>query len=281
MSCLKIAVVGSVNLDVLGKPAGPFKPRDSLIGSVQFRCGGVGHNIAAQAVRTGADVSLYTVFSQDGNGDWLIQSCLNEGIRIDHCPRVSEASSVYLAIHDQAGDMLAAINDMGLISALTPAVLDQMIPSINTCNVCVFDANLSEECMERLCSTVTAPLVCDPVSAVKSKRVLPFLKKLSAIKPNLLEAIEMTGASTPEECADRLIMKGVQSVFVSLGKEGLYYASENSNGFVSPPRVSTAVQTGAGDALTAGIAYGIGSNKSVKECALLGMETVSRFLHIK
>ena len=280
MSWLRISVVGGVNLDVLGQPDGPFQQHDSLIGSVRFVCGGVGHNIAAQAVRTGADVSLYTVFGNDRNADWLRQCCLKDGIRIDQAVTLNGTSPVYMAIHGSDGDMITAVNDMWLLDEFTPQLLYKMLPGINQSDVCVTDANLPAESLSYLAQHVNVPLICDPVSVVKSKRIIPVLSNLSAIKPNLLEAQAMTGADSPEKCTESLLISGVKMVFISLGKEGLYYADAGSSGHLRPVTVTTTPQTGAGDALTAGIASGIGLGYKAEDCARYGMDTVSRYLHL-
>ena len=280
MSWLRISVVGGVNLDVLGQPDGPFQQHDSLIGSVRFVCGGVGHNIAAQAVRTGADVSLYTVFGNDRNADWLRQCCLKDGIRIDQAVTLNGTSPVYMAIHGSDGDMITAVNDMRLLDEFTPQLLYKMLPGINQSDVCVTDANLPTQSLSYLAQHVSVPLICDPVSVVKSKRIVPVLSKLAAIKPNLLEAKAMTGADSPEKCAESLLISGVKMVFISLGKDGLYYADTDSSGYLRPVTVTSTPQTGAGDALTAGIASGIGLGYKVEDCARFGMDTVSKFLRL-
>ena len=279
MSWLRLAVVGGVNLDILGAPDGRYVAQDSMIGHIRFVCGGVGRNIAAQAVHTGADVRLYTVFGDDRHAEWLRMACYEDGLKIDHAVSLHGPSPVYMAIHGTDGDMVSAVNDMSLLAQFTPAVLSQMIPDINQADVCVADANLPEETLASLSEQCDVPLVCDPVSMAKAQRLMPFLPRLTAIKPNRLEAQAMTGTETPAECADRLLARGVRMVFISLGKDGLYYADDRTCGLMTPERISTQPQTGAGDAVTAGIAAGIGWKLDVVECARLGMQSAARHLH--
>ena len=149
-------------------------------------------------MRTGANVSFYSVFGDDHNAEWLRQACLSEGLRIDHSVSVTGASSVYMAVHDTDGDMLCAVNDMRLMDGFTPDILAPMLPSVNRADVCVIDANLPVESLLYLAERAAIPLVCDPVSAEKAQRIIPLMKHLSALKPNLLEAQSMTGETTPE-----------------------------------------------------------------------------------
>lgn len=280
MSAVCLAVVGGVNLDVLGMPDGPVQPHDSLIGRVTFACGGVGHNIAAQAVRAGAQVDLFTVFGDDRHADWLRSRCQEEGIGLSRAVTLPGSSPVYLAIHRQDGDMLYAVNDMALMSGLSPSVIRDMLPVICQADAVVADANLTEEALNTLARGCSAPLICDPVSIEKAGRVHALLPALTAIKPNWLEARALTGADTPEQCAELLLSRGVQMVFVSLGSEGLYYADRQERGHLRPTAISRHPQTGAGDALTAGIAVGVGRHLSAKACAELGMVQAARHLHI-
>ena len=82
MSALRLAVIGGVNMDILGTPQGAFTPRDSMIGRVVFRAGGVGRNIAAQAKRLGADVLFVTAFGGDETGRTLKNACEADGLDI-------------------------------------------------------------------------------------------------------------------------------------------------------------------------------------------------------
>jgi len=273
-----IAVVGGVNLDVLGMPDGDFVPRDSMIGRIIFRAGGVGRNIAAQAARARADVSLYTVFGNDRYGEWLKEACLRDGIRIDRSVTLNGPSSVYLAIHDSRGDMAAAINDMGLILRFTPDVLSPLLESIDRSSVCVLDTNLPQESLIYLSENVTCPLVLDPVSLQKALRVIPILDRLTAMKPNLDEARFLTGEKDVRACARQLHKKGLPMAFISMGREGLYYSDGETCGLIPPGVISDAPQTGAGDAVTAGIAIGLSQGLSARECAMLGVQCAEKHL---
>ena len=47
----RLIVVGGMNLDLLGVPAGPLLPRDSNPGKITLRPGGVGRNIAEKLAK--------------------------------------------------------------------------------------------------------------------------------------------------------------------------------------------------------------------------------------
>lgn len=278
MSGLRLAVIGGINMDILGTPEGEFTPRDSMIGRVVFRAGGVGRNIAAQAKRLEADVLFVTAFGGDETGRTLKNACEADGLDISRALYTDSPSSVYLAIHDENGDMAAAVNDMALLNAMTPQALAPVLPFVNAARACVLDANLPEKTLVFLSQNITVPLLCDPVSCQKAPRVLPILSHLSAFKPNLYEAKALSNRETPQDAAQWLIEKGVQKVFVSLGAQGVYYSDGTSMGFLTPAAISHAPQTGAGDAMTAGLAVSLCEGLPVFECAARGMDAAARHL---
>jgi tagatose 6-phosphate kinase len=76
------------------------------------------------------------------------------------------------------------------------------------------------------------------------------------IKCNLAEAEATTGMKGVERCIPNLIGNGTTGVVVTLGKEGLV-AKVNGVMFSIPaPKVKVKDPTGAGDVVTAALAYG-------------------------
>src|SRR5678816_697558 len=55
----------------------------SVPASVTKTVGGVSRNIAHQLALLGVDIQLISVFGNDSDGDWLKQSCINAGVKID------------------------------------------------------------------------------------------------------------------------------------------------------------------------------------------------------
>ncbi len=273
-----ILVIGAINVDILGTPSVSFVLRDSNIGHVHLAPGGVGRNIAEHLARHGASVTL---LAWTGIGPWaefLQDSLKKEGIACLSPQGAPPVSSVYLAIHDEQGDMVAAVNDMRASEMLTPAMLRGALKEAVPPAVCVLEANLPAATLAAAASSLSSPLVADPVSGAKANRLLGILPSLTAIKPNLIEAEGMTGESGPQEAARVLLRRGVAQVYVSLGADGLYYATAQEEGFLPAERVPTKRATGAGDAMTAGIALALSRGESVKDCARLGLRLAGEHL---
>jgi 1-phosphofructokinase family hexose kinase len=99
----------------------------------------------------------------------------------------------------------------------------------------------------------------------------PFL-----VKPNALEAQELTGLSVEGEggalrAARAILASGVELVALSLGADGLLLASQDTALHARPPRVQALNPVGAGDALLAGIAWALEHGLELAELARWGV----------
>lgn len=266
-----VSVVGGMNLDILGIPAGEMRLRDSNIGTIRFRPGGVGRNIAQRLAENGAKARLCTAISRDERSHLLKAACADSGIDLSLSVETDLPTPCYLCVHDAEGDMLAALNDMAAMEELTPAAISSRLPLLNAADACVLDANLPQETLLYLARHVTVPLILEPVSCVKAKKALPILPYLAAIKPNRMESEELTGEKDMDRAANRLLAQGVGRVFISLGKDGVLYRDAREGGVIPAIPLPRVPLTGAGDALCAGLTLALTMGKSVRECAENGV----------
>lgn len=263
----RITVVGGANTDIVGIPDGRFALRDSIPGHVRVSPGGVGRNIAENLARLGARVRLVTAFGDDLQAEQLAAECEEVGIdttfsiRSDGIP-----GSRYLAVLDAAGDLAAAVNDMRALDALTPDSIAEV--AFEGSDAVVVDTNLHPSTIMRVAELAARiPLVLDPVSTPKSLAARPVLGRLSAIKPNLREAEELSSAAGPKGAAARLVEMGVGRVFITMGSDGIWCASAE-DAFLMPPAPTTVRNvTGAGDAFTSGVVWGAATGMSLEKTA--------------
>lgn len=268
-----IAVVGALNIDIIGTAFDEPLPGDSSTGVVRVTAGGVGRNIARTLSKLGSEVELIAPISADADGAFARADCEKLGIRLSGALEAAE-SCRYLCINGPEGALRLAVNDMAAMARLTPDAIDRRRELINGAEVVVVDANLTEETLTHIARVTTRPLVADPVSAPKAARLRAALPRLRAIKPNRAEAAALTGLpadSAPEALAKALIDLGVQNVYLSLGGEGLFYAGR-AEAFYEPSRAVRAVNfNGCGDAATAAVAHGVAKGLTPREIAALAM----------
>ena len=256
MDARRVTVVGGANTDICGRPAQALVRHDSAPGQVSVRHGGVGRNIACDLARLGLRTRFVTALGDDGFGASVREGCLSCGVDMSLTRTVPGArSSVYLYLSDEKGEMDAAVSDMEIMAALTPAYLRAYLGELDDADAVVLDGNLPAETIAFLCENLRAPIVADPVSTAKALRFAPVLGRLAAIKPNLLEAHALTGKQSPEDCAEALLRSGVGSVFLSLGARGLLAASGEERVLLPCEKAELVSATGAGDAATAAVVW--------------------------
>ncbi|MGM0379853.1 MAG: 1-phosphofructokinase [Bacillota bacterium] len=108
----------------------------------------------------------------------------------------------------------------------------------------------------------------------------PFEKaiksKANMIKPNIDELNQYlnlnlkSNKEIKKAVKKEFIEKGIKSVVVSLGKEGAVYIDKNNSYHVNALNVDVKSTVGAGDAMVAGITYGLYKSKSIKDVLKYG-----------
>lgn len=256
-----VAIIGGLNLDLAGLSGKIYREKDSNIGSIQMGAGGVGHNIGHNLTRLEVPTYLITVYGDDYFGEILANECEINGIHLDHAAKIKgKRSSSYLYVADNHGDMVTAINDMGIVDVITPEFLAQRLDFINGAEIVVLDGNLSQTAIEWLAENCSAPIFVDPVSIAKVERFKNVLDKIDTFKPNELEAEILTGIAVNDlesgtASAKALNEMGVKNVFISLGAKGILCSRNQEVRLV--PTLPTKIKSanGAGDCTMATITW--------------------------
>ena len=256
-----VYVIGAVNMDISGTPAGELRGGDSNPGRITLSPGGVGRNIAENLRLLGRKVSLVTIMGDDPYARAIREHCLNAGIDLQYSfTDPLGRTSTYLCVNEQNGDLNVAVSDMAICEELTPARLEPLLPVLNRGSMVIADANLPEETLAWIAQNVTVPVAADPVSVSKAPRLLPLLSRLALIKPNVPEAELLTGMEIRADlnlsrAADALHRLGVKRVYISLGARGVWADDVREGGMLIPCAPGAIVNTtGCGDAFLAAAA---------------------------
>jgi pseudouridine kinase len=167
----------------------------------------------------------------------------------------------------------------------------------------VMDTNIPEESIEYvvdLCNKVNVPLLTEPVSVEKARKLRKVLDgsgkrrgsgkwAIDYITPSEDELDSILGAEIDGDrdinlvkAVEELKYRGVKNVIVTLGKRGIYVSYGGAGGsseggqdepdkFMAPYKGEVVDVTGAGDALVAGLVYGIYKGYSVEVAARFGL----------
>ena len=270
-------VVGGVNVDIGGRASSALVGADSNPGTVRASLGGVGRNIAHNMVLLGLDVRMLTAYGDDLYGQKVAASWSELGIDASHALRLSDAAtSTYLYIADAAGEMVMAVSDMEICDRITPEYLAANLDLLNNAQVVVVDANIPEESVRYLAENCNVPIFCDPVSTIKAEKLVPILGKIHTLKPNRLEAellsgVEIHNKADAEAAVNVLLEKGVQRVFLSMGADGLYAASAETQVWMPNIPGNMVNTTGCGDSAMAALVWAWMNGLSLEDTVRAGL----------
>ncbi len=269
-----VCVIGGANIDISSTSFNPLILHDSNPSKTTLSLGGVARNVAENLSRLGADVEFITVIGSDAYAAQIELSCKELGISTAHGLRRNCATSTYLCINDEKGDMFVAASDMEILSALDMDFLSTKKSVIDNAKAVIIDTNLSAELIEYITSSAKAPVFVETVSANKTKKIVGH-KGGFAVKPNLIETeilaqMKISSDADLELAAEKLHGLGYEWVAVTLGERGAFYSDGKTNGFVKQTVNNIVNTTGAGDSFFAALVWGFTKSLDLKTCCVLG-----------
>lgn len=299
-----VVVIGGANIDLRGRPIGEVLERHtSNPGKINVGSGGVGRNIAHNLALLNVPVTLLSAVGDDGEGIRILEETGKAGVRTEQMIISGEhPTGIYLAILDEKGEMEVAVSDMQILEEISLEYLRSKAYLIKGSKIVVMDTNIPEQSIEYvvdLCNKVNVPLLIEPVSVEKARKLRSVLDRsgkgrgsgkwvIDYITPSEDELDSILGAGTKRDddenigvvkTAEKLKCRGVKNVIVTLGKRGIYVScgragegrKEDWNKFMAPYRGDVVDVTGAGDALVAGLVYGIYKGYSLEVAARFGL----------
>lgn len=279
-------VVGAACLDIKGQVPAQIHPATSNPGEVRIAFGGVARNIAENLARLGLRTSLFAVVARDPFGHQIVKYTGAAGVDVSNVLFSRERhrhTGAYVALLDGEGNLSAAVDDTEIIAELTPSYVYRRRALFRRLRVAIVDANTPISTVEtiiRLAQRYHIPLCLDPVSYDLAGRYRDRLEPFYLLSAGAIEAEALTGApvSTPEEAnsaARRLVATGVEIVVINLGAQGVVYASPEDSGYVPAIQCEIVDPTGATDALTAALIYGLVNEIPLDESVWLGVSAAT------
>ncbi|WP_051228792.1 PfkB family carbohydrate kinase [Paludibacterium yongneupense] len=256
-------VIGDANLDITGTPDVAMRSRMPHPGSIRTKPGGCARNVAENLARLGCDTRLVSVFGDDADGRELMAVTLLTGVDLSPSRIITATPTANcLLVYDGDGEIFCTVGDVSIVSQITPERLQEHSALLQDAALIVVNTVLPAATLAYLCEHYgDRPLFVDTIDALLADRIRPWLARVHTLKPNRAEASQLSGLpfGSREDAAPVAAWfhrAGVAHVVLSLGEYGLYYSNGADAGWMTPPQVTIANTTGAGDALMAGLAYG-------------------------
>ncbi|MBI2845692.1 MAG: carbohydrate kinase family protein [Chloroflexi bacterium] len=277
----RIVVIGGANLDIRGRPQGQYVHMTSNPGRIGRWPGGAARNIAENLARLGCKVWLLSAVGGDESGRFIMEATSAAGVDTS-LVLIAEGrpTGTYLAIFDEYGHLISAINDMQVLEEATPDYISQNIARIKNPDLLVVDANLLLETIEKVVEIGVEqgiPLAAAAVSVAKAPRLVPHLQSIDYLfcdksqAETLLADRKISRQEEAIQAAKDLVAKGVGAAVITRGGRGLAYATAKEAGSLPALPAHVVDASGAGDALATATLFGIMSGWPTADSLQLGL----------
>lgn len=268
-----VVVIGASNIDISGSLQS-YQMHDSNQGVIASSLGGVGRNIAENLGLLGVTTKLLSVVGADDAGERIVQETAASNVEMHHVKVVPLRTGTYLSVLEK-DDMLIAVNDMSINDSVTIEHIKSWHGIIQGAKYVVLDTNFPKEILQYIAETYKDKhLVLDLVSNVKAKKVKDFIELFTTIKPNkteleILSDVTIEDNLDIEEALDTLHKRGVNNIFLTLGKDGVCYSDGVKRNVLKGNNPKVVNVTGAGDAFVAGLIYAYLRNLTISDTATI------------
>lgn len=282
MSEEQVLVIGSAGVDVKGHPRTALEWESSTLGRIRNSVGGVARNIAENLARLEVPTTLLTAVGRDMAGRRVIRRCESSGIdctKIRIMPKMR--TGTYMALLRPERDLMAAVVDYEIMAAVDRDYLLQHEADFAAAGMIVIDATLSDEALAtvfELARRYTVPVSADPTTPVLAGKLCDYIPDLYMVSPNAAETKMLCGLEVPVHdressvnAARHLVSLGAEVAVVTLGEKGLVYADSGGGGYLPAMNTRIVDPTGAGDALTGAVIFGLLNHVPLDEAMRLGV----------
>jgi ribokinase len=275
MSQKKIAVIGSINMDMVVKTTNLPVPGETILGGNFFmNPGGKGANQAVAAARLGGTVSFIGKIGSDvfGKESRKILESENINTKYLYIDKINP-SGVALITVDNKGENCIVVAS-GSNGSLSKSDIDIAMEEILSSDIILMQLEIPIETVKyvaEICHKHGKKVILNPAPATNLPDEL--LNKLSIIILNeteaeLLSGIKVLDKISAENAAQFLLSKGIPIVIVTLGSLGALVCTLKETNYIASTKVNAIDSTGAGDvfcgAFAVSISEGLEIIKSVK-----------------
>ncbi|HHT16080.1 MAG TPA: ribokinase [Clostridiales bacterium] len=258
----KIAVIGSLNIDLVSRVPYFLRPGETLQGlSFHTFMGGKGGNQAVAVARLTPGVSMLGMLGDDQNGLAYHKYLEEQGVNNQAVgiAKNSISGTAVIEVDDSTGDN-RIIYHPGANLLLNDMHIQTHLLQIMDHDIFLFQLETPIDTVEKTMKVLFEAgktTILDPAPAVTLSR--DFLSYASFITPNETELSILTGLPTDDEdqlykAGEALLQKGARAIIIKAGKQGAYYIDSNQRFAAKGFTVKAVDTTAAGDSFNAGFA---------------------------
>ncbi len=275
-----VLVIGGANADIKAKTLAKHVAATSNPAEIHIKPGGVARNIAHNLARLGIETDLITVLGNDANGAMISKATEKADVSMAHSIFVNAPTGTYVAVLDEDGELITAASDMKCLSFISKMQIKQKHNLLKERKYILADCNLDVEALAEIANQAADKLVIEPVSVSKCQKLRLLLQnhKIFLATPNLdqLEALAATRDITVGIA--RLHKYGLQNLVIHAGAQGAYVSDGKTISHIPSLAHEIFDVTGAGDAATAGLIYGLMQNATLANAAKIGQQLAAKVI---
>ncbi|GAA2038493.1 ribokinase [Polymorphospora rubra] len=263
MRGVRIAVVGSANMDLVAMAPSLPRPGETVLGTdFVMVSGGKGANQAVAVSRAGGSCVLLGAIGSDSFGVTLKARIGGAGVDVSHLRVVYGASGVALVVVNAAGDNTIVVTPgaNGAFTALTGPELD----AVRGADIMIAQLEIPVETVTEAAVAARAAGTRVVLNAAPA-RDLPaeLLDAVDLLVVNEVEAQALTGRGRDEPAA---LLSVVPRAVLTLGDAGAWYVDRDGTAAHVPAFPVRAVDsTAAGDAFTGALAVAWAEGRDLVE----------------
>ncbi len=275
---MAVAVFGSINMDfVVRSPTLPV-PGQTLTGHSYAQIpGGKGANQAVACAQMGVETFMFGRLGDDALADGLRNSLSGYGVKISNISTTANMTSgvAMITVSDSAENTIIVVPAAN--HTFDESDIERLEAHLDQIDVLLLQLEIPLEWVVRAAKMAHdsgVRVVLDPAPAWELPEDLyPYINILT---PNETEAAALVGyeisdAALLEKAARDLLGRGVQYVVMTLGADGLFWASRDGSGRIPTYEVTPVDTVAAGDAFNGGLASALSEGLPFPEALRRGL----------
>lgn len=250
----KLVVLGSTNIDHILNVPYFLAPGETLSAhQYQVAMGGKGANQAVAAGRAGANIQFITALGDDSFGKEALEQFKNDGIDTSLIEIIeNEKTGVALIFVNNEGENMIGIHP-GANAHLLPSMLEKKLDAIKSADALLMQLEIPLETIQMATKYAKENNVLVALNPAPAKPLSnELLSQIDIITPNETEAEILTGikvdsVNNAQKAAEILHSKGIDTVIITMGKEGAWVSEKNQGLLIKGFKVQAIDTIAAGD----------------------------------
>ena len=279
---MSIVVIGDVFVDIKGFPEDTYMPTGRNVGRVEYVHGGVARNVVEDIANMELRPTYLGIVDDTPMGTEVLTKLKKHKVNCDYVLTVPDGMGLWLAVFDNTGDVAGSISKRPDAYPLVELLDEKGDEIFQQADSIILQVDLHKDIVKRVFDLadkyhVKSYALVSNMSIAAERR--DFLQKFDCFICNREEAgllfLDDYTNTKQEELqdilADKIKRANINSMVVTLGKDGAVYATRDGlKGYCPARRVAVKDTTGAGDAFCAGVASGLTYGKTLPEAVEIG-----------